>query len=159
MTISRAHVSTHRGDAIYWEAVRWPVNCFTWFTRLRSMFNLILYTFQLVWEHWKLTMHTYWTSMLWSIDSCQNRVSADQYHLSVSRAQVRLKYSLKLSAGKLLVFKWSQAQVRFVLIHIHMKYGVFMCRTIKILISNWSVKGYWPYLIPFRSCISNGKRE
>ena len=33
-------------------------------------------------------MHTYWTSMLWSIDSCQNRVPADQYHLTVSRAQV-----------------------------------------------------------------------
>ena len=28
------------------------------------------------------------TSMLESIDSCQNRVSADQYHLTVSRAQV-----------------------------------------------------------------------
>ena len=27
--------------------------------------------------------------MLWSIDSCQNKVSADQYHLTVSRAQVR----------------------------------------------------------------------
>ena len=26
--------------------------------------------------------------MFWSIDSCQNRVSADQYHLTVSRAQV-----------------------------------------------------------------------
>ena len=26
--------------------------------------------------------------MLWPIDSCQNRVSADQYHLTVSRAQV-----------------------------------------------------------------------
>ena len=26
--------------------------------------------------------------MLWSIDGCQNRVSADKYHLSVSRAQV-----------------------------------------------------------------------
>ena len=26
--------------------------------------------------------------MLWLIDSCQNRVSADQYHLTVSRAQV-----------------------------------------------------------------------
>ena len=26
--------------------------------------------------------------MLWSIDSCQNKVSADQYHLTVSRAQV-----------------------------------------------------------------------
>ena len=28
------------------------------------------------------------TSMLSSIDSCQNRVSADQYHLTVTRAQV-----------------------------------------------------------------------
>ena len=28
------------------------------------------------------------TSMLWSIDSCQNKVSADQYHLTVWRAQV-----------------------------------------------------------------------
>ena len=33
-------------------------------------------------------MHTYWTSLLRPIDSCQNRVSADKYHLTVSRAQV-----------------------------------------------------------------------
>ena len=39
MTISRAHVSTHRGDVIYLKAVRWPVNCFT---RSRLMLNLIL---------------------------------------------------------------------------------------------------------------------
>ena len=61
MSISRAHVSTHRGDVIYLEVVPWPE---------------------------KLTMHTYWTSMLWSIDSCQNSVSADQYHLTVLRAHV-----------------------------------------------------------------------
>ena len=78
MTISWAHVSTHRGDVIYLETVRWPVNCFT---RSRTMFNLILLLV-------KLIMHTYWTSMFWSIDSCQNRVPADQYHLTVSRAQV-----------------------------------------------------------------------
>ena len=78
MTISRAHVSTHRGDVIYLEAVRWPVNCFT---RSRTMFNLILLLV-------KLIMHAYWTSMFWSIDSCQNRVPADQHHLTVSRAQV-----------------------------------------------------------------------
>jgi len=29
-----------------------------------------------------------WTSMLWSIDICQNKVSADQYHVTISRAQV-----------------------------------------------------------------------
>ena len=36
----------------------------------------------------KLILYTYCTSMLLSVDSCQNRVSADQYHLVVSRAQV-----------------------------------------------------------------------
>ena len=29
-----------------------------------------------------------WTFMLWSIDSCQNRVYADQCHITVLRAQV-----------------------------------------------------------------------
>ena len=56
--------------------------------------------------------------MFLSIDSCQNRVSAGQYHLTVSRAQVlthRGQVFLKLSADKLLVFKWSPAQVQFFL--------------------------------------------
>ena len=39
------------------------------------------------------------TSMLWLIDSCQNRVSADQYHLTVPRAQV--------STHRGRVFLWS----------------------------------------------------
>jgi len=30
----------------------------------------------------------YWTSMLWSIDTCQNKVSADQYHVTISWGQV-----------------------------------------------------------------------
>ena len=82
------------------------------------------------------------SSMLSSIDSCQNRVSADQYHLTVSRAQcrpIKVEYFLKLSADNLLVFKWSQAHVYFFFL-IHIKYVVFMSvssRTIKILISNW----------------------
>ena len=49
----------------------------------------------------------------------------------------RLNIFLKLSADKLLVFKWSQAQVCF--LKIYMKYVVFMSlwpSTIKILISN-----------------------
>ena len=61
--------------------------------------------------------------------------------LTVSRAQIsRSSTFLKLSAEKLLVFKWSQAQIYFFLIH--MKYVVFMSLwshtlSIKILISNW----------------------
>ena len=80
------------------------------------------------------------TSMQWSIDSCQNRVSADQYHLTVSRAQVsthRGRVFLELSADKLLLFKWSQAQV--CVLKIYMKYVVFMSlwrSTIKMLTSN-----------------------
>ena len=87
--------------------------------------------------------------MLWSImdnvngsiDSCQNKVSADPYNLPVLWAQVsnpsRSSTFLKLSADKLLVFKWSQAQVYF--LKIHMIYVVFVSlrsRTIKILIWN-----------------------
>ena len=29
-----------------------------------------------------------WTSMLWSTDTCQNKVSADSYHVTITRAQV-----------------------------------------------------------------------
>ena len=68
------------------------------------------------------------SSMLWSImdfmdnihgsiDSCQNKVSADQYHLTVSCAQVSTHWGRVLfwsyPLTKLLVFKWSQAQVYF----------------------------------------------
>lgn len=30
----------------------------------------------------------YWKSMLWSVDSCQNKVSADQHHVTILLAQV-----------------------------------------------------------------------
>ena len=53
---------------------------------------------------------------------------------------------LKLSPDKWLVFKWSQAQVQF-----HMKYVVFMCCTIKILISNW------PWMWKFSQILQAGK--
>ena len=42
----------------------------------------------------------YWTSMLWSTDTCQNKVSADQYHVNISQAQVN-------SSSRLSVFLWS----------------------------------------------------
>ena len=80
-------------------------------------------------------MHTYWTS-IWSIDSCQNRVPADQYHLTVSRAQVSTHRgqvffevigwqvtSFQVIAGSVQVFSkfiWNM-----------------LCYTIKILIANW----------------------
>ena len=78
--------------------------------------------------------------MFWSIDSCQNKVSANQYHLNVSRAQVSTHRGQVCFWSYLLTRYWFSNDCRlkfniFVLIHI--KYVVFMCPTIKILISNW----------------------
>ena len=46
--------------------------------------------------------------MLRSSDTCQNKVSADQYHVSTSRAQVnsssKSSVFLKLTADQLLIF-------------------------------------------------------
>ena len=56
------------------------------------------------------------TSILWSIDSCQNRASADQYHLTVPRAQVsthRGRVFFEVIRWQITSFKWSQAQVYF----------------------------------------------
>ena len=54
--------------------------------------------------------------MLWSIDSCQNRISADQYHLTVPRAQVsthRGRVFFEVIRWQITSFKWSQAQIYF----------------------------------------------
>ena len=54
--------------------------------------------------------------MLWSIDSCQNRVSADQYHMTVPRAQVsthRGRVFFEVIGWQITSFKWSQTQVYF----------------------------------------------
>ena len=61
----------------------------------------------------RLILHTYCKSMLWSINSCQNRVSADQHHLIVSRGQVstyRVRVFFEVIRWQV---KWSQAQVYF----------------------------------------------
>ena len=79
--------------------------------------------------------------MLWWIDSCQNRVFTDQYHLTVRRAQalthrgrvffevIHGNYHFQMTAASSLLLPM-----------IHMKYVLFMSlwtRTVKILISNW----------------------
>ena len=54
--------------------------------------------------------------MLWSIDSCQSRTSADQYHLTVPRAQVlthRGRVFFEVIRWLITSLKWSQAQVYF----------------------------------------------
>ena len=51
----------------------------------------------------------YWTSMSWSTDTCQTKVSTDQYHLTISQAQLysssRSSVFLKLTADQVLVFR------------------------------------------------------
>ena len=48
--------------------------------------------------------------MLRSVDTCQNKVSADHYHVTISRAQVcsssRSHVFLKLTADQVLLFDW-----------------------------------------------------
>ena len=54
--------------------------------------------------------------MLWSIDGCQNRASADQYHLTISRAQVSThldRIFFEVIRWQITSFKWSRAQVYF----------------------------------------------
>ena len=53
--------------------------------------------------------------MLWSIDTCQNKVSADQYHVTISRAQVgpyrgQPFFFLKLTTDQGWLLIGSQAQ-------------------------------------------------
>ena len=49
--------------------------------------------------------------MFWSIDTCQNNVSADQYHVTISLAQVgpyrgQLFFFLKLTTDQGLAVDW-----------------------------------------------------
>ena len=76
--------------------------------------------------------------MLWSIDSCQNRVSAVQYHLTVSRAHVsthRVRVFFEVIRWQVTSSQMIAAS-SLIFFYIRMKYVVFMRRTIKILISN-----------------------
>ena len=60
----------------------------------------------------QLIMYTYWTSMLWSIDSCYTEYLVTSITWAYRRRRCRpieIKCFLKSSADKLLVFKWSQA--------------------------------------------------
>ena len=80
--------------------------------------------------------------MLRSIDSCQNRISADRYHLTVSRAQVStLQGRVFFELIRWQVTSFQMIAGSSLILLIHMKYVVlYMCRTIKILISNWPRK-------------------
>ena len=48
--------------------------------------------------------------MVYSIDTCENKVSADHYHVTISQAQnyssSRSRVFFKLTADQVLVFQW-----------------------------------------------------
>ena len=78
--------------------------------------------------------------MLWSIDSCHHRISADQCHLTVPQAQVSIHRDRVLFWSYPLTNYWfsSDRGLKFIFFN-YMKYVVCMSlwpRTIKILISN-----------------------
>ena len=84
-------------------------------------------------------MQAYWTSMLWSIDSCQNIVSAALYPLTVLRARVSTHRGQVFRPSYPLTSYYfsNDRRLKFNFFIIHLTYAVFMCRTIKSLISNW----------------------
>ena len=83
-------------------------------------------------------MHTYCILMFWPIDSRQNRVPADQYHLTVFFEVIRWQViSFQVIAGSSSIF-----------FKILMKYVVFTCRTLKILISKWPRTRKFSELLP-----------
>ena len=60
------------------------------------------------------TQHLYdqLTQLLWSINSCENRAYTDQFHITVSLAQVHKSWDdvfLKVLLWPVMVFNWSQA--------------------------------------------------
>ena len=84
-------------------------------------------------------MHTYWTSMFWSIDSCQIRVPADQYHLTVSRAQVstrRGQVFFEVIRWQVTSFQMIAGSSWFFFSFIWNMF-CFFATQLKILIANW----------------------
>ena len=70
------------------------------------------------------------TSILWSTDSCQNRVSADQHHLTVPRAQVsthRGGVFWEVIRWQITSFKWSQVQVYFFQWYLFIYFSIQVC--------------------------------
>lgn len=81
------------------------------------MWNVLSISFK-VQAIYKSCFTWYWTLMLWSHDSCQNRVFADQYHITASRARMynSLRWNfLKVLRWPVMVLKWSQAHKNFTL--------------------------------------------
>ena len=79
--------------------------------------------------------------MLWSIDNCQNRVSADQNHMTVTRAQVsthRGRVFLKLSADKLPVS--NDRRIKFIF-----SYDSYEICCVYVIMAQ-----LWPSLIAFQ---------
>ena len=65
---------------------------------------------------WQRQQPWFTVYLLCPIDTCQNKVSADQHHVTISRAQVynssRSCVFSKLTADQVLVFDWIAANVR-----------------------------------------------
>ena len=99
-----------------------------------------------------LVIFDIWSSILWSTDSCQNKVSADQYHMTISRAQVyspsRSPIFLKLTADQVMVFSiWSRAHVFLNYINTKKWKGPLLGWAKKVLNIFLSVMDWFHYLI------------
>ena len=65
---------------------------------------------KIVWQRHAALVYGVYGIILWSIDTCQIKLSADQYHVTISQAQVhdslRSRVLLKLTSDQVLVFDW-----------------------------------------------------
>ena len=112
------------------------------------------------------------TSIVWAIDSCQNRASTDQNHVTIfagssvssSRSHVFMRYS----ADQLLALNWSQAQVY--VFQLVLKSHKVISDKLQYVIS-WlhssatprnylvSLEAYWPVCLRYKRVFSStGKK-
>ena len=81
--------------------------------------------------------------MLWSIDSCQNRISADLTSITwpsrgLKCRPIEVEYFFEVIRWQITSFKWSQAQVYFFQWFVWSMLCLSLwLHTVKILISNW----------------------
>ena len=86
------------------------------------------------------------SSMSWSIDTCQNKVSADQYHVTILRAHVecssRSAVFFKVTADQVLVSNWiagsSLAKTRLDAASTSSSKHLYSCLRSTLLVFSWN---------------------
>ena len=107
----------------------------------------------------KLILHSYCTSVLWSIDKKGYLLTSITCPYRGLRCQpIEVDHFFEVIRWQVTSLKWSQA-VSFFSFWFHMKYVVFMCRAFKILISNWPWTRLFSQLLTFLTMVTRWSRS